>query len=193
MNIPGLFTSDEIGFVCDLNWTDASLPNAKNVPYSDFGERLVEEETLPDLGPAPVSAWILARLAKLCGSRFPFDHGQVFGSDGDDYWIRFIALTVTGDTTPIGKLSIAGDRESIRLYVHAAPPFTPVQLRDAFMAALLDGPSDLKRFEIIVVYTSLNDENHWQHTPYTLGWDGNRFVYHDSPEHTTSDDDYEKH
>jgi len=63
-------------------------------------------------------------------------------------------------------------------------------LRDAFAAALLSSPADL-RPSCVVVYTSLEDEDHWKHVPYTLGWDGSDYIFHDSPEHTISAEDYE--
>lgn len=105
--------------------------------------------------------------------------------------MRFIAFSMTDKIIPIAKLGVAGGRTEARLHVHAAPPYSPAQLRDIFAAALLSDPSQLKRCVIVVVYTSVEDEHHWRRTPYSLGWDGRRFVFHDSPEHTISADEYE--
>lgn len=189
--IPGSFTYGEIGFVCDTKYVDASLPGATNVPYTDFGDLLRVSGQLPRLGEAPVSAWVLARLAALCGRRFPFQDGEVCGSDGDDYWLCFLAFSTDGIIRPAGKLTVLGGRRSVALHVHAAPPHSASELRDAFAGALLASPDDVRPIRVVVVYTALEDVDHWKHVPFTLGWDGSNYVFRDSPEHTVSAEDYE--
>jgi len=189
--IPGYFGHGDVGFVCDTNYVGASLPGATNVSYNDFGDSLAASGQLPPLGAAPVAAWMLARLAALCCGRFPFQYGQVCGSDGDDYWIRFISFSTDGSIRPTGKLTVLGGRSYVRLHVHAAPPHSAALIRDSFSAALLSSPTDVRPSCVVVVYTSLEDEEHWRHVPYTLGWDGSDYIFYDSPEHAISPEDYE--
>jgi hypothetical protein len=189
--IPGSFTHGKVGFVCDTKYVDASLPGATNVPYTKFGDSLAASGRLPPLGEAPVSAWVLARLAALCGRRFPFQDGEVCGSDGDDYWLRFLAFSTDGTVRPTGKLTILGGRKGVELLVHAAPPHSAAELHDAFAGALLDSPADVRPIRVVVVYTALEDADHWKHVPFTLGWDGNNYVFNNSPEHTISAEDCE--
>jgi hypothetical protein len=191
--IPGSFAHGEVGFVCDTHFTDATVPGATAVSFPKFAEALQQSGRLPNTGSAPVSAWVLARLAFLSGSRFPFCEGEVCGSDLDEYWIPLIAFTTGGKIVPAGKVSVRGGRSHVRLDAHAAPPHTPAQIRDAFMAALLESPDDLGQCRIVVAYTDTarEDKYYWQHVPFTLGWDGSQFIYHDSPEHGLTPEDYE--
>src|SRR6266446_2540337 len=107
--IPGCFGHGNVGFVCDNSYVDASLPSATNVSYDDFGDFLLASSRLPPLGAAPVSAWLFARLAALSGRRFPFHSGQVLGSDGDVYWLRFISFSTAGPIQP--RLFLPGASE----------------------------------------------------------------------------------
>ena len=190
-DIPGYFGDSDIGFVCDPRHVDASLPGAVNGTYNDFAELLIASGRLPPLGSAPVSAWVLARLAALCRPRFPFRYGELRGSDGDEYWLSFISFSTGAGIHPTGKLSLLGGRSALRLFVHAAPSHSPSTLRDAFGSALLAAPTALRPACVVVVYTAIEDKDHWKHVPYTLGWDGSDYLYHDSPEHSTSAEDYE--
>jgi hypothetical protein len=84
--IPGYFGHADVGFVCDNRYVVADLADAVRESYKDFGESLLASGLLPPLGAAPVSAWMLARLAALSGRGFPLQADEEFGSDSDDYW-----------------------------------------------------------------------------------------------------------
>ena len=189
--IPDAFGQGELRFVCDTHYVNASLPGALNVPYNDLGDTLLASGQLPLLGEVPIAAWVLARAAALSGRRFPFRYGEVRGSDGDDYWLEFIAFSRGDLVRPVGTLAVLGSRTEVRLLVNAAPPYSPLQLKEEFTRALLSSPSELRPSCVVVVYTSIEDEEHWRHVPYTLGWDGSRFLFQESPEHTIFPDETE--
>lgn len=180
--VPGAFGSGEIKFVCDRRFTNVQLPGSVSSQANDTASTLGESKRLPELNGAPVAAWALARLAALAGTRFPYTYGQIVGSDGDDYWIMALAFSSVGAIKPIGSVSLLGSRTYVKLWIDAIAPFTPEQVRDAFVAELLESPRDLRRAAVTVVYTSVEDPNHGNHVPYTLGWDGSIFVHHEAPE-----------
>jgi len=190
-SIPGYFGHGNVGFICDSQFVAASLPNSISVGYDDFKETLVASGRLPALGDAPVSAWLVARLAKLSGRRFPFEFGEVCGSDGDEFGLRLISFTTEDAIRPTGKLTLIGGRDQISLRLTVSPPHSAAQVRDAFLAVLLEAPSELRRSCIVVVYTSLDDDQHWKHIPYALGWDGKDYIFHDSPEHAIAPEDFD--
>lgn len=180
--VPGAFGSGEIKFVCDRKFTNVQLPGSVSIQANDAASTLGESKRLPELNGAPVAAWALARLAALAGARFPFTYGQVVGSDGDDFWIMALAFSSVGAIRPIGSISLLGSRAYVKLWINAIPPYTPEQVRDAFVSYLLETPKNLSRATVTVVYTSVDDPNHGKHVPYTLGWDGSSFVFRDAPE-----------
>jgi hypothetical protein len=85
---------------------------------------------------------------------------------------------------------VLGSRTNVLLHVHAAPQCSPAQIRDAFVASLLEAPAALLACCVVVVYTSLEVEDHWRHIPYMLGWGGEQFIFQDAPEHTIAAEDY---
>jgi len=189
--IPGRFGHGEVGFVCNARHVDAKLAGTTDLSDQDYANFLSASGRLPDLNGAPVSAWVLARLAALCGPRFPFAYEQVCGSDGDNYWISFLSFATEGSVRPTGKLNVQGGRSTVALYASAAPPHTPEQLRDAFSTALLSFPGNVRRCRLIVVYTLIDDKDHWRYIPYALGWDGTQYIYQNSPQHAIVPEDYE--
>ncbi len=189
--IPGSFVHDGVGFVCNDTHVSDHLPGAVRQKYEDFDATLKASGRLPRLGKAPISAWMLARLAALCGRRFPYEDGEECGSDGDDYFVSLIAFAAGATIRPIGCVSVFGGRENVTVDVEAAPPHSVQQLHDSFLGALLSDPKDVGIIRIVIVYTSLEDPDHWKHVPYTLGWDGSKYLFHDSPEYTISAEDYE--
>jgi hypothetical protein len=189
--IPGAFGSGEVRFVCDSKFTNVRLPGSISIKEDDFGSALVGSGRLPSLAEAPVSAWLLGRLAALAGSRFPFSYGQVLGSDGDDYWIIALAFSSSTGIKPVGSVSVLGSRSYVKLWIDATAPFSPTEVRMAFYEALVEKPTELGRAAITVVYTSFDDPAHGRRVPYTLGWDGKSFISRESPEHAVFPEDLE--
>lgn len=191
-SVPGAFGSGEIKFVCDRKVTNVQLPGSVSLQANDAATMLRESKRLPELNGAPVAAWTLARLAALAGARFPFTYGQIVGSDGDDFWIMALAFSSVRAIKPIGSISLLGSRTYVKLWINVIAPYTPEQVRDAFVSYLLDAPKDLRRATVTVVYTSVDDPNHGKHVPYTLGWDGSSFVFREAPERAIFPEDLDE-
>ena len=188
-SVPGAFGKGEIKFVCDTKFANVRLPDSTALTVNDFASSILQSHRLPNLNNAPVSAWMLARLSALAGSRFPFSYGQIVGSDGDSYWIVALAFLSSGAIKPIGSMTLLGDRTNVKLFVDAVGPFTPEKVTEAFLEVLLESPNELRRALVTVVYTSVEDPNHAKHMPYTLGWDGSSFIFRESPEHAIHSED----
>jgi hypothetical protein len=159
--------------------------------FDRFAEELAASSRLPVLDGAPVSAWVLGRVAALSGERFPFSYGQIYGSDGDDFWIKCLAFSVDGTVRPVGAVAIRGSRTDVMLWVEAAAPHAPAAVKEAFTTVLLADAAALKRAVVTVVYTSVEDPKHGLRIPYTIGWDGRQFVLRDAPEHAIDPEEVE--
>jgi hypothetical protein len=81
------------------------------VTRSGIEKTLSSSGALPPLNGAPVGSWLLARIAFLSGKRFPFSYGQVVGSDGADYFVRFYC--VVSPATRAGVLLCCGSPQGI--------------------------------------------------------------------------------
>lgn len=190
-DIPGAFGAGAIRFVCDPKYTNIRLPGSVAVQENAFGTQLEACGRLPSLGGAPVATWVFARLASLAGSRFPYSYGQVFGSDGGDFWIVALVFSTGEQVRPIGSVSIFGSRSYVKLWLDVVAPFTPEEVKIAFQEALLSAPMELRRALVTVIYTSFDDPAHARHVPYTLGWDGASFISREAPEHAVFPEDLE--
>ena len=113
----------------------------------------------------------------------------MIGSDGGDFWFRFIAFT--SEFRPLGTLNLLGDEISVKLWAEISPATESQRVIDAFTACLLAEPQDLARCQLTVSYTDFTDPNHWKRLPFVFGWDGQRFLARHAPEHATSQEDFE--
>jgi hypothetical protein len=181
--------SSDVGFVCDTHFTDAQLPGASATSEPYYDRVLAGSGRLPDLNGAPVASWVLARLARLASRRFPYEQGQVFGSDGGDFWFRFIAFT--SELRPLGTLTVLGGESSVKLWAQISPASESQRVISAFTACLLAEPQGLARCQLTVAYTDFADPNHWKRLPFVFGWDGQRFLARHAPEHAVSPEDFE--
>jgi hypothetical protein len=181
--------SADVGFVCDTRFTDAQLPGASATSNAHYDQVLAASGRLPDLNGAPVASWVLARLAKLSSQRFPYEHGQVFGSDGGDFWFRFIAFTL--ELRPLGTLTLLADASSVKLWAQISPASESQRVIDGFTSCLLAEPQGLARCQLTVAYTNFADPNQWKRLPFVFGWDGQRFLARHAPEHAVSPDDFQ--
>jgi hypothetical protein len=184
------FWSSGVGFVCVPLFTDAQLPGASAVSEPLYHDVLSRSGHVPDLNGAPLASWVLARVGKLASRRFPYHHGQVFGSDGGDFWLRFVAFTP--EFRPLGTLSLTGDELTMKLWAQISPPSDPKQVIASFTECLLAQPRDLRSTQLTVIYTDFADPNHWKRLPFVFGWDGNQFLGHHAPEHAVSPEDIER-
>jgi hypothetical protein len=137
--------------------------------------------TLPDLAGAPVASWLLARIARLAGKRFPYSYGEVAGSDAASYWVRYFVLSQAGK--PVGILSVSGSARGIRLSLAHTSDVAAEAICDAFVAGLLEKPHDVARCRVVSVYTELTDPDCRFVLPRVYGWDGKRFLNETAPEH----------
>ena len=183
------FWQDDIGFVCNSNFTDAQLPGTCTTSLTDFHKTLSESGRLPDLGGAPVASWVLARLAALSAKRFPYHVGQIFGSDGGDYWLQFIAFTPKFQ--PLGLVSLSGGETAVQIWAQISPASESERVLAAFTETILVNPTDLTRTSLIVVCTDLADPNLWKKMPFIFGWDGKRFLCEHAPEYAVNAEDRE--
>ncbi len=137
--------------------------------------------TLPDLSGAPVASWLLARIARLAGKRFPYSYGEVAGSDAASYWVRYFVISQTGK--PVGILSVLGTARDITLSLAHTSDTVPEEICAAFLAGLLHEPNNIARCRLVSVYTELTDPDCRFALPRVYGWDGKRFFNETAPEH----------
>jgi hypothetical protein len=181
--------AEDIGFLCEERYHDVDLPGAVTTKRERVDQELLAAGVLPDLSGAPVASWLLARVARLAGKRFPYSYGQVVGSDGADYWLRFYCLSRSSN--PLGVLSCFGKQAGVVLAVRHPPGSEPNILLDSFIRALLAAPSDVSRCRVIVQYTEMTDPEIAFHIPRVYGWDGRRYLNEGAPEHAVDPTEYE--
>ena len=181
--------SGEVGFMCEARYQDIDLPGALTAKREHVEQELLASGMLPDLSGAPIASWLLARVARLAGKHFPYSYGQVIGSDGADYWLRFYCLSRSG--SPIGLLSCLGKQAGVVLAVRHLPGLEPNPLLDSFIHSLLAAPGDVSKCKVIVQYTEMSDPEVVFHIPRVYGWDGRRFLNEGAPEHAVDPKEYE--
>src|SRR5215472_11193614 len=93
--VEGTFHSKGLTFVCEGTCHDVDLPGSAHYHCRTAQDRLIAAGKLPDLSGAPVASWLLARIARLAGKRFPYAYGEVAGSDSASYWVRYFVLSET--------------------------------------------------------------------------------------------------
>jgi hypothetical protein len=177
------------GFVCERRYQGVVFPGKAQTVRENLIQTLRESGKLPDLGGAPVASWFLARLAHLCGKRFPYSYGQVIGSDGADYWLRLFCII--RPAIPIGMLHCSGKQERITFsYQHSGWP-DPNRVLEKFIEVLLESPSEVSKCKVIVQYTEFCDPNLAFHIPRVYGWNGLRYFNEGAPQHAIDPTEYE--
>lgn len=184
----GVLWVEEVGFLCDQHCHDMDLPDFGKATREHADEELLATGALPDLGGAPVASWLLARVARLAGKRFPYSYGEVVGSDGADYWLHFYCLSRTGN--PLGVLSCFANQLAVVLTVNHSPQVDPNVLLNSFIRLLLAEPDKVSRCRIIVQYTEMTDPKVACHIPRVYGWDGRRYLNEGAPEHAVDPGEY---
>lgn len=179
--VEGAFRSKGFRFVCEGAYHDVELPGSTRYQCRTAQELLVAAGTLPDLSGAPVASWLLARIARLAGKRFPYSYGEVAGSDAAGYWVRY--FVISQKDKPVGILSVSGTAQDIKLSLAHTADTVPEEICDAFLAGLLLEPSDITRCRVVSVYTELTDPDCRFVIPRVYGWDGKRFLNETAPEH----------
>jgi len=187
--IPGAFWSGEYGFVCEDRYRDVDIPGALSITRTSVEKTLASSGALPGLHGAPVASWFLARVAFLSAGRFPFSYGQVVGSDGADYCVRFYCMV--SPATPSGVLSGCGSSEGVSLGLRHPKEQQGERILDAFHAVLLERPSEVARCRVVVQYTEMTDPEVAFHIPRVYGWDGKRYLNEQSPEHAIDPSEYQ--
>jgi hypothetical protein len=180
---------DDIAYLCERRYQGVEFPGKVYTDRKDFEQSLKDSGKLPELGRAPIACWFLARLAHLCGKRFPYSYGQVIGSDGADYWLRFFCIQ--RPATPIGVLHCSGKQAGITLcFQHGESQSAEVAL-DRFIGALLEAPQAVSRCKVIVQYTEFCDPSLAFHVPRVYGWNGLRYFNEGAPQHAIDPTEYE--
>ena len=187
--IPDAFWSSGYGFVCEDRYRGVELPGALSITRSSVEATLSGSGALPPLDGAPVASWLLARIAFLSAGRFPFSHGQVVGSDGAAYFLRFYCIVPTA--TPAGVLSCCGSSKGISFGLRHPKEQQGDQVLDAFQAVLLEHPSQVRRCRVVVQYTEMTDPEIAFHIPQVYGWDGKRYLNEQAPEHAIDPSEYQ--
>jgi hypothetical protein len=181
--------SGDFGFICEDRYQDVQFPVRASVQRENFEQDLIDSRRLPELNGAPVASWLLARIARLAGCRFPYAFGEVVGSDGADYWLRFLCMTKPAK--PAGVVHCSGKADGLELSVSLIKPSDGEAILDAFTEALLQNAAEVKRCRIVVQYTEMTDPEIAFHIPKVYGWDGGRYLNESAPEHTIDPSDYE--
>jgi hypothetical protein len=179
----------EFGFVCEDRYRDVVFEPCFRAARENFERYLLQSNRLPELGGAPVASWLLARLARLAGHRFPFSFGQVVGSDGAEYSLRFFCFSKP--KTPIGVLACVGSAEGIHLSLGLLKAEDGEAILDAFVEALLQEPCNVARCRLVVQYTEMTDPKVAFHLPKVYGWDGRHYLNEVAPEHAVDPSEYE--
>jgi hypothetical protein len=179
----------EFGFICEDRYHDIYFQPSASLQHKNFDQYLADTKKLPDLAGASVASWFLARVARLAGRRFPFSYGQVIGSDGASYWLRFFCISKPA--TPIGSLSCLGSTQGIYLKLALLKPLDGTPVLDAFKEALLQKPSEVGRCRVIVQWTDMVDPAIAIHIPKVYGWDGQKYLNEGAPEHALDPSEYE--
>jgi hypothetical protein len=180
---------EDIGFIAHNGRYDPEFPHRTFTERKDLEKTLRKSGKLPDLGRAPIASWYLARLAHLCGKRFPYKYGGVLGSDGADYWLRMYCLK--RPATVSGILHCTGKQTEIRLSLQHQESENAAPVLDKFIRALLQAPAELSRCKVIVQYTEFTDPDLKFHIPRVYGWNGLRYFNEGAPQHAIDPDDYE--
>ena len=188
-NIPGIFWSEDIGFVCEDRYRDVGVSDGQLINRPDIRDVLQASHKLPPLAGAPVASWVLARLALLCGRKYPFSHGQVLGSDGADYWLRFYCILRSGK--PAGIVVCCGSEDHVALSSKHPKAVEGNQILDAFQNALLAEPNKVIPCRIVVQYTEFTDPEIAFHIPRAYGYDGEQFLNEQCPEHAIDPTEYD--
>jgi hypothetical protein len=179
--VEGAFRSKDFTFVCEGGYHDVDLPGSARYECRTAQGLLSAPGTLPELSGAPVASWLLARIARLAGKRFPHSYGEVLGSDAATYWVRF--FVVAGAGKPVAILSVSGNARGIRISLAHTGDAAPEEICGAFVAGLLEKPADIARCRVVSVYTELTDPDCRFAIPRVYGWDGKRFLNETAPEH----------
>jgi hypothetical protein len=183
--VEGAFRSKGFTFVCEASYRDVDLPGSARHDCRTAQTALVSSGALPNLSGAPVASWLLARVARLAGKRFPYSYGQVLGSDAAAYWMRYFVVSEVGK--PLGILSLSGNSRDIKISLTYTTDAVPEEICEAFFAGLLEKSSDVARCRIVSIYTELTDPDCRFVLPRVYGWDGKRFLNETAPEHALED------
>ena len=183
--VEGAFRSQGLTFVCEGSYHDVDLPGSVHYECRTAQGLLLASGALPDLSGAPVASWLLARIARLGGKRFPYSYGEVAGSDAATYWVRY--FVVSGAGKPVAILSVSANARDIRLSLAHTGEVSAEETCDAFVAGLLEKPTDIAPCRVVSVYTELTDPDCRFAIPRVYGWDGKRFLNETAPEHALED------
>lgn len=187
--ISAAFWSGKCGFVCEDHYRKIELPGALSLTRTAMEKSLASNEVLPRLDGAPVASWLLARIAALNAAKFPFSYGQVFGSDGADYVLRFYCIV--SPTTPAGLLYCCGSSKGITFSLRHPKEQSGDKILDAFQAALLEHPTEVARCRVVVQYTEMTDPQVAFHIPRVYGCNGRRYLNEQAPEHAIDPSEYQ--
>jgi hypothetical protein len=187
--LTGVIWEADVGFVCEQRYHDVALPGATTTHRENVDRALLASGVLPDLGGAPTASWLLARVARLAGRRFPYSYGEVVGSDGADYWLRFYCMARSGK--PLGTLSCFGKTAGIAMVAQSLSGVEADLLFDSFIRSLLSAPAEVSQCRIIVQYSEMTDPEVAFHIPRVYGWDSGRYLNEGAPEHAVDPGEYE--
>ena len=188
-NLKDAFWRNHFGFVAEARYHDVELPKSFFAKYDALHKIFTDSKQLSDLNGAPVASWVLARLAFLAGRKFPYGYGEVIGSDGGDFWLRFYCLSE--ELAASGVVTLSGSNLGVNLWINHLREEDGNGIYDAFTQEMLVDPSAVSKCRIVVQNTDMADPNIRFLIPRIYGWDGQVFLDGESPEHCVSPDDYD--
>lgn len=202
----GTFTSGRFRFkVEESDWeSDSARGFHEELEDGDFGLRLTSTGRVPDLGGAPVASWLLARLARLTDDQLGL--ASLEHVDGGGYVIEFVVHRVGVDWQAeaaagqrflfnmaefqrplesegaIASFQFQADMEGAAIIGRRSADCPGGEVLEAFAAAILAAPADLRPRELVVRDPEWNlDPEMYDPQPVngsrnTYGWDGFQFL-----------------
>jgi hypothetical protein len=170
-----VFWHDDLGFVVDRWSRHATLSNAEPFGPIFLDPILRKAPNFPNISPAPVASWLVARLLRLTDEGLPFEPNATIYNDGGGYHLNFIAFS--RNLTPISFFDIYGTVENCRCWGACTSEVLPDALLQTFVDAVLDDPTDLMVCRIVYIDADPPDLPKRRFgKPKVLGWDGQKFL-----------------
>lgn len=171
----GVFWHDDVGFVVDPQMMAASFPTGVQIEPTSLDALLAETGKLPELGPAPLASWLLARMMCLTNERLGFETHAKLYHDGGGFYLNVIAFS--RDLKPLAFFNVHGTSSACSLWGQCDRDFPPSNLQQIFISALVADADALVKCRLQCYDTDpLDLDKHRIGKPIVLGWDGQAFL-----------------
>jgi hypothetical protein len=210
-DMAGSFTSGLFRFEVEgSDWeTDLARGFHEYLEDDAFDLRLTSTGSVPDLDGSPIASWLLARLARLTDDELGLAERE--DTDGGGYVVEFVMYRVSIDWAeeaassgqrflfnvaefqrpveleiPIASFQFQADMEGAAVIGRRAVDCLADEVLEAFAAAILAAPADLRPRELIVRDPEWKlDPEMYTPRPFkgsrnSYGWDGFQFLGRDN-------------